>query len=162
VLDALFEIPLRGIGALSSTMNSLSSLACWSGEAVAMSTPKDVRPASGMGTPNDVPVELHDAVELSPLPVETSPGYLRLVPKAAPSRWRVGLLHRPTTKISRLALPSQGKDQRSRYRDTGSLWWRSLSGKVRATSIGLVPYGGAAVSFGEIFDESGDRGARQR
>jgi hypothetical protein len=66
-----------------------------------MSTPNDVRPASGMGTPNDVPDELHDgvdltsrmdppdAVELPPLPVETSPGYLRLVPKAGetPALW---------------------------------------------------------------------------
>jgi serine/threonine protein kinase len=59
-----------------------------------MSTPNDVRPASGMGTPNDVPEELDDgvdltsrmdppvAVELPPLPVETTPGHLRLVPKA--------------------------------------------------------------------------------
>jgi serine/threonine protein kinase len=67
-----------------------------------MSTPDDVRPASGMGTPNDVPEQLDDgvdltsrmdppvAVELPPLPAETSPGHLRLVPKA-------GTVTRPPT-----------------------------------------------------------------
>jgi serine/threonine protein kinase len=50
-------------------MISLSWIACWSGEAVTMNTPNDVRPAPGAGT-------------FPPLPVETSPGHLRLVPKA--------------------------------------------------------------------------------
>ena len=58
-----------------------------------MTTPKDLRFASGMGTPNEAPVEMDDAedrtsrvtpelsVELPPLPVETTPGLLRLLPK---------------------------------------------------------------------------------
>ena len=85
-------IPQRGVGAFSSTRIWLSSLACWSGEAATMSTPKDLRFAPG--TPNDAPVEMDDAddrtsrmgsepaLELPPLPSETAPAHLRLVPKA--------------------------------------------------------------------------------
>jgi serine/threonine protein kinase len=58
-----------------------------------MTTPKDARFVPGRGTPNDAPVEMNDAedrtsrmgsepaLELPPLPVETTPGHLRLVPK---------------------------------------------------------------------------------
>ena len=87
-----YAIPQRGVGAFSSTRIWLSSLACWSGEAATMSTPKDLRFAPG--TPNDAPVEMDDAedrtsrmgsepaLELPPLPSETAPAHLRLVPKA--------------------------------------------------------------------------------
>ncbi len=58
-----------------------------------MSTPKDVRFPPGVGTPNEAPVEMDDAADrtsrmgsepalaLPPLPSETTPGHLRLVPQ---------------------------------------------------------------------------------
>lgn len=60
-----------------------------------MSTPRDIRSEQGVGVPNETPVEMDDAedrtsrvdavlpVELPPLPVDTTPGLLRLVPRSA-------------------------------------------------------------------------------
>jgi serine/threonine protein kinase len=93
VLGRSCQISQRSVEACSSTRISLSSLPCWTGEAVEMNTPRDVRPGVPMGTPSDVPDELGAAedrtsrvdpasfLELPPLPVETAPGILRLAPK---------------------------------------------------------------------------------
>ncbi len=59
-----------------------------------MSTPRDIRSEQGVGVPKETPVEMDDAedrtsrvdavlpVELPPLPVDTTPGHLRLVPRS--------------------------------------------------------------------------------
>jgi serine/threonine protein kinase len=96
VIRWAYPISSPSVKGFSSTRIPLSSLSCWTGEAIEMSSPRDVRMGVPMGTPSDVPDELGTAedrtsrvepssfLELPPLPVETAPGVrgvLHLAPK---------------------------------------------------------------------------------